>query len=773
MIKATCSLMAIAVGMLTANAARAQETSAPPSTAGQSGADAPDIVVTAQFREQRVQDIPIAVSALSAESLAQKGVTDIADAANLAPNVQLSSSAGNFGGMAAVYIRGVGQSDPYPALEPGVGIYIDDVYYGVLAGSVLDLVDTERVEVLRGPQGTLAGKNSLGGAIKIFSKRPGPTPDAFIEAGYGSRNSMSLRAATNVTLSDKLFARISVGAKHSDGYVDQLDYACATGNFAGGTARQGIGCKIGEQGGQRVFSGRLSLLWQPSNSIENLLVVDATRDRSENPAIKTLFQIPAWAGTNNYITGPESYTNYENYVVRPTGGSSAGKPFLMPDTTPVDAWGISNNLSVHLTDHLKLTSITGYRKTSSTLSTVIDGTPASILDQIWRLDHKQFTQELRLGGTVGKFLDWTIGGYYYHANGISTARVNIAGGFALGGGGANLDLLTYDIAKTELKSAFIHTVWHPAEGVSFTAAARYTDDSKDYTFNRLDPNGSPHPVLGSLNNVTVPYRGHRFDYRIGVDYKWSPNLMTYAQVSTGYKGGGVNPRPYSIAQALPFQPETLTAYEVGFKSQFANRRVTFNAAAFLNDYSNFQALLVTCPASAPPVNPCALTTNVGDARVKGVEVETVLEPVDGLKIDGSVGYLDFKYTKANAATGITLGMTNVYTPEWSGNAGIQYDIGLGAVGILRPRLDYSYRSSIQTEAVNAAVSSIAGRGLFNAKLTWLSADGDWQVNFSVLNLTDKFYYNAKFLRTVAPYFAGVGVVAPPRTFMFSIKRNFK
>lgn len=772
MMKVTCSALAIAAGLVAGTPAMAQQTE--PAPAQQPATEDFEIVVTAQFKEQRVQDIPIAVSALNSETLDQKGVADVAGAANLAPNVQLSSSAGNFGGMAAVFIRGVGQSDPYPALEPGVGMYIDEVYYGVLAGSVLDLVDVERVEVLRGPQGTLAGKNSLGGSIRIFSKRPGPTSDAFVEAGYGSRNSMSLRAATNVTLQeDKLFARISVGAKHSDGYVDQLDYACATGNFTGGTRRQGTGCKIGEQGGQRVFSGRLSLLWQPSGAIENLFVIDATRDRSQNPAIKTILQSPAWAAGNNYITGPESYTNYENYIARPTGGSSAGVPFFMPDITPVDAWGIANNLNVDLADNLKLTSITGYRKSNSVLSTVIDGTPASILDQVWRLDHEQFTQELRLSGTVGGFLEWTLGGYYYHADGISTARVNIAGGVAPGGGGANLDLLTYDIAKTESKSVFLHTIWGLAEGLNVTAAARYTSDAKDYTFNRLDPNGAPHPVLGALRNVTIPFRGNRFDYRLGVDYKWSPGLMTYAQVSTGYKGGGVNPRPYSIAQALTFQPETLTAYEAGIKSQFADRRVTFNVAAFLNDYSNFQAFLVTCPSSAPPANPCALTTNVGDARVKGIEGELVFEPVDGLTIDGSVGYLDFKYKRVTAATGITKSMTNVFTPEWSGNAGIQYDADLGKAGILKPRIDYNYRSSIQTEAVNSAISTVAGRGLFNAKLTWVSADEDWQAALSVANLANKFYYNAKFVRPVAPYFSGVGVVGMPRTFMFTVKRNFK
>ena len=162
------------------------------------------IVVTAQFREEDLQETPIAISAFNAEMLEDKGVSDIIGAANLAPNVQLSAGAGNFGGMAAIFIRGVGQSDPHFAVEPGVGMYIDDVYYGVLTGSIFELMDVDRVEVLRGPQGTLSGKNSIGGAVRLFSQKPGPEANAFVEAGYGSRDTMLARAATNLTLADGL-----------------------------------------------------------------------------------------------------------------------------------------------------------------------------------------------------------------------------------------------------------------------------------------------------------------------------------------------------------------------------------------------------------------------------------------------------------------------------------------------------------------------------------------------------------------------------------------
>jgi iron complex outermembrane receptor protein len=231
---ASISSAALAVGLAT-SPVHAQD--------NETGAyEADTIIVTAQFREQNIQDTPIAISAMSAEMLEERGVQDIIGAANLAPNVQLSSGAGNFGGMAAIFIRGVGQADPHFAVEPGVGMYIDDVYYGVLTGSIFELMDTDRIEVLRGPQGTLSGKNSIGGAVRLFSTRPGPDADAFVEVGYGSRNTMLGRAATNVTLADNLFARVSFGAKHSDGYVDRLDFGCASGNFSNGTGRTEVDC---------------------------------------------------------------------------------------------------------------------------------------------------------------------------------------------------------------------------------------------------------------------------------------------------------------------------------------------------------------------------------------------------------------------------------------------------------------------------------------------------------------------------------------------------
>jgi iron complex outermembrane receptor protein len=746
----------------------------------ESGGGLEEVVVTAQFREQRLQDTPIAISAITAEALEAKGATDIAMAANTAPNVALTRGAAGFGQMASVFIRGVGQADPHFAVEPGVGMYIDDVYYGVLTGAVFQLLDVDRVEVLRGPQGTLAGKNSIGGSIKLFSKRPSDQQDGFVEASYGSFNRVQARAAGNFTIvDDRLFGRVAVAGKHVDGYVTRLDHGCVTGTAA---ANRSLGpdCKLGTQGGEDFWSVRGALLWKVSDNIENLLSLDLIADNSENPPAKQLVQSPLWTGGANYLTGAGSYTNYENNLSTPAdllpgvfpAGTFRNAPFAMPSETPLRGSGVSNQLTVDFSDTLSLKSITALRRSDVTFVAPVDATPATVLDQVWRLKHKQFTQEFRLTGS-SEMLDWTAGLFYYKADGQSGGRVVIPGGLAVGGGGLGFDIFFQDPVETESKSAFLHTNWSLSDALSATAAVRYTEDSKQFTFNRWDIAGDPYFVLPGLVDFPVKYSGDRFDYRLGVDYQWNQDLMTYAQVSTGYKGGGVNPRPFFSTQAVTYKPETLTAYEVGLKSQLLDRRVQLNAAAFINKYKDFQSTLLRCPSLSPaPDSPCTQSTNVGDADIRGLEVELVVRPDNGLQLDLSAGWLDFEYQRINPDTGISLDMTNIYTPDFTMSAGLGYAIDLGDHGTLTPRVDYAYRSEIQSEAVNQAATRIDSRGVLDAKLTWSNRERSWDATLALTNLSDKFYYESMFGRPDPPYFSSTGRPGRPREWMLTIRRNF-
>ena len=750
---------------------QAPNAQAQPSTTSSADATNEDIVVTAQFRSQRLQDTPIAISAMSGDMLESKSASDIVSASTSVPNVNLSRGQGGFGQFASIFIRGVGQGDVHFAVEPGVGMYLDDVYYGVMSGAVFQLLDTERVEVSRGPQGTLSGKNSLGGSIKLYSKKPGPNPDGYVEVTGGGRNLISGRAASNLTLvDDKLYARISMAGRRRDGYLQRLDYGCVTGSTS--TGRTGPSCVLGTQGGEEVWSARAALRWLPTEGIENNLVVDIIRDTSENPAQKTTVQGASWAGSANYITGPTDYTNYANYVSRPTAPVTAPAYAMSPDST-LSGKGISNVLSIDLADHLKLTSITGYRTSSVNLSAQLDQTPASINDQNWHLEHKQFTQELRLAGKIGSLIDWVVGGYYYHAKGVSEGRVTISGGLAPGGGGVNLDTVFHDPVKTVSKSVFAHGEIHATDRLTLTLGGRYTDDRKDFTFNRYDAYGRPHPTLGSLLNLTRTFAGDRFDYRVNLNYKFSEAFMGYGQVSTGYKGGGINPRPFIASQALPFEPETLTTYELGFKSALLDRMVTFNAAGFFSKYKNVQGTLLRCDSISPSAGfPCTQTTNIGDAEIKGAEAEIAIRPIGGFSLDASIGYLDFEYKRVAATSGVTLAMTSIYTPKWTASGGIQYKAALGDWGSITPRLDVTHRSSVQTEAVNSARTQLEALTLANARLTWENDREDWSVTLSATNLFDKFYYESYSARPNAPYLSASARLGQPRQWQVTVKRTF-
>jgi iron complex outermembrane receptor protein len=731
-----------------------------------------EIIVTAQFREQSVQDTPLAISAFTGALLDKRGATDVVSAATTAPNVNLARGQGGFGQFASVFIRGVGQSDIHFAVEPGVGMYVDDIYYGVMSGAVFQLLDTDRIEVARGPQGTLSGKNSIGGSIKLYSTRPSDELDGYVELTSGGRDLLAGRAAANLTIvPDRLIARLSLAGRRRDGYLDRLDYGCVTGSTTG-TQRTGPSCVLGTQGGEEVWSGRASFLWQPSDAIENLLVVDMIEDSSENPAQKTFRQGVSWAGAANYITGPESYTNYEDYVSRPTSPVAA-PPYRMAENSTLDAKGLSNTLTVNLSPSLTFTSITGYRTSSTNLSAQLDQTPASINDQNWHLEHEQFTQELRLSGQVGSLLDWTVGGYYYRATGVSEGRVTISGGLAPGGGGVNLDTVFEDPVKSVSKSAFVHGVVHPLDGFNVTLGLRYTDDQKDFTFNRYDAYGRPHPTLGSLLDLKRTYAGDRIDYRVSADYEFSDSMMGYVQVSTGYKGGGINPRPFIASQALPFDPETLTTYEAGLKTSWFDRRLTLNGAAFYSKFKDLQGTLLRCDSISPaPGFPCTQTTNIGDADIKGAELELALRRLGGFSFDASVGYLDFEYQDVVPTSGVTLDMKSVYAPKLSFSAGAEYAFDIGDVGSLTPRLDLTHRSSVHTEAVNSPLTQLPELTLLNARLTWASADEDWAVTFAVTNLLGEFYAESLTARPNVPYFAAAYKLGQPRQWQVSVRRTF-
>ncbi|WP_126172297.1 TonB-dependent receptor [Altericroceibacterium xinjiangense] len=756
-----------------------------------------EIIVTAQFREQNLQDTPIAITAVDAATLNARSQTDVTDLGDFAPNVKIEPATGIQGNSVAAFIRGIGQADASFALEPGVGFYIDDIYYGTTFGAVMDLTDLQRVEVLRGPQGTLSGKNSVGGSIKLYTKEPNGAAEGFVQATYGSFDRIDLRASAGFAITDDLFARISGTSKSSDGFMKRLDYGCV--NPDSGIPQTGAAnedCVLGTEGGRDMQAVRLALRYAPIEvPLEINLRADYADDSSEtvatkliyadNPAIRSYVPGNPTAGVpfdSRFITGPESYTTYADYSTGGNYTSVFGFPYqVMPggfSTAPrstAESWGVAATVEYELSPNLSLTSITGYRSAEGTSGIDVDGSPLALLLQEFTYVHEQFTQEVRLSGQFGDgLIDTTVGGFYYDASDRIYGRSAIPT--------LLFDFIQDDDVSNRSISAFAHLEVHLTDRLDLIGGLRYTDDKKTYEYTRLNidrtvpappPPRNPPGVnflLIGLNGLEGTFEGDRIDYRIGANYDLTDDVMVYAQVATGFKGGGINPRPSAVDQVLTFGPEILTTYEAGAKAQLFDRRVRLNGAVFLNDYQDIQLVRYQCPDSA--VSNCSVPSNAGNAEIFGFELETFAEPIDNLQIDGSLGYLDFDYTEiTNPATLVTLDMIAPFISKWQTSAGVQYVVEMGSGAAITPRLDWSYRSDFYYNSINNPFNRIDGYSLFNARLTYDSPDRDWSLSAAVTNLTDKFYYTG-----VAENIGSFGVVTGnpgrPREWSISVTRNF-
>jgi iron complex outermembrane recepter protein len=792
-----------------------------------------EVIVTAQFRKQSAQDTPLAITAMSSALLESRNQVSVADVTNQAPNVTLKPAAGPFGPTLQAFIRGVGQYDFSYALEPGVGMYIDDVYFSTITGSNFDLLDLDRLEVLRGPQGTLAGQNSIGGAVKLYSKQPQGDDTGNVSITYGRFNRTDVRASADLSLiEDKLFARIAGVSRHQDGYVTRYDFACSHPQFGLPSTVTSETCKLGTEGGKSYDAARLALRWIANDDIEVNLSGDYTNDNSEaspltliyvgHPTIRRGGAVVATAGpgitpqgtstssyngltTDGTINGipmgtatgsafisytPFSaayqaqdtfsrspYINYSNYSNRnPLSGVAPGSadgtisnnPFSVEPVNQVSSYGYSGTVDWTLTDNQSIKSITAYRNYEGQWAVDEDATPIPVATLFNVVSHHQFSQELRWNSKWFDQLNTTFGGLYFKQKSHYGGRVDLEY--------SRLDFLENDDIPGKTKAVFANFDWEATDKLNLIAGARYTEQEKTFIFGRLPVPGA---LQGServtpLNNARATFSDELLDWRGAVQYKWTTDFMTYAQVSTGFKGGGINPRPFFVGQAQPFDSETLTAYEVGFKSDLFDGTVRVNAAAFLNKYEDIILTVNTCPFPGVPAVPCAAPLNAGAADVKGGELETEFYLFDGFSLDASASYLDFEYTSilpAAQAAGVTLDMETPFAPKWKFSAGAQYQLQLGDAGSLTPRLDWSYQAAFHSQPVNSAFNRVPNYYLVNGRLSWKSADEKWDLALEGTNLLDDLYY-LTFFDNQGSTQNTLAQPAPPRQWAVTVKRSF-
>ena len=821
------------------------------------------IVVTAEFREANLQDTPIAITAVNAEMLEARGQTDISQVANQAPNVSLTPQPQNGGTGLIAFIRGVGQVDFNYALDPGVGVYVDDVFIPTLSSSLLELMDLDRIEVLRGPQGTLAGKNSIGGSIKLFSARPEGDGSGYLRATYGSFDRIELRGMADFAITDDLAARVSGFGRSVDGYVTQLDYGLTHpgSNVPSNNARgRGNPDRI-TMGGSSTTAGRIALRWEPSDRFEWNISADYTSTKGEaGPTVL----IAAGAATGGAVpfdpfslgvshsaggpdapapipwlvgvdgtevqmscafvpAGPYSCDNlsgdfgnpgfiaYSNFLdARAPTSQAPFKPYAAQQNQDFSGWGIHSNMTYDISDDLQLVWIASWREYESKWGQDQDASPIPIAQLDNQLNHRAWSQEIRLNFELADGLvEGTVGGFYLDQDGEYTARVDL--------NYAGIDFIHGpDTTPSTTQALFATATLRPTDMLSLTGGIRYTKDEKTYTYFRSNPDGTvpfreadnqfvpgvpvcefflgaptfgptglgntPNCLLTGLFDVPGEFRGDRWDWRIAADYRFSDEFLAYASVTTGFKGGGVNPRPFFGPSAgdcadLPagstapcnqinsFNPETIITYEVGFKADLLDRTLRLNGALFWNDYTDIILQLSACPGS-----PCLQPNNVGSAEVKGFELEFSAYPVDGLSLDGGVSYLDFQYTDTGTS-GLTGDEITPYTPEWNFAFGIQYDHELASGASIMARFDGSYQSETFTDSFNTFWSRIDSRFLGNARLAYTTPGDDWTVALEVQNVFDRYYY-----QSVSDVTGSLGLVTGvpglPRTWALSVRRDF-
>ena len=834
---------------------------ATPAMAADQAAAAPDaatvgeVVVTAQFREQNVQQTPIAITAVNAAALEARSQTNILQVAQQAPNVTLQHGSGSTGPTMATFIRGVGQSDFNFAFEPGVGTYIDDVYFSTTLGSLFDLLDLDRVEILRGPQGTLAGMNSIGGSIKLYSKKPNGNGGGYVQATYGRFNRAEFRGSGDFTVvPDKLFFRLSGTATHQDGYVTRYDYACThpalASSFKINSGQTGSTCKLGTEGGKAYGAVRASLRWVPTEKLEVNLIGDYTHDRSEaipqtliyvgstvptgtapyynivpgttnttyprftsaptgglnmwNPTTQTSPYI-AYSPYGNYSGDTfthSPYVNYSTYTdVQPSDGSA---PWSATPAAWVSGYGVSGQIDYKFNDNLKFTNIASYRHYDAYWAQDYDAAPLSNAQLTYDIWHWQVSEEARLNGQMfGGKVDWVVGGFYFKQNSHYGGR-NELGPF---------EFVENDLTPAHNEAVFANASWRITDKLELNGGIRYSKEHKTFIFGRGGIPGNTYAPLCAANGVTYTpavqasfcalngvsgtYDGDNVDYRAVLQYQWTSDFMTYASIATGFKGGGINPRPYYPDNVRPFDPETLTSYEVGFKSSMLDRKLRLNVSLFDSEYKSYIAgVVTTAVAGQTPTNPgcffntseapnCSFYVNAGNARLRGAEAEIQFRPVDGLLIDGSLSYLDFKWkTLTGCATllgacpngisgglgaGIRYGMQAPFSPKWKYSLGVQYEIPVG-FGSLTPRFDVSYQSSFYGNVINNVFNQVPGYTLMNARLTYRPKDSMWEGSFEVTNLANKLYYYATFPNNSNA--TVTGEPAPPRQWAVTVKRKF-
>ena len=765
-----------------------------------------EITVTARKREESLQDTPISVAAFTSADLEARGAVDFSEIGEFTPNVTFDYTSAIAAGNSAaiVMIRGVGAADWTIGTDPGVGIYLDGVYISRTIGSVMDTVDVERIEVLRGPQGTLFGRNTIGGAISVVTKKP--DLEAFsgrAELTFGSYDRIDGSAYINLPISDTMAASASFSKRTRDGYVENL--------FPGAP----------DLGDNDDTSTRVAFRWQPSDS----LTFDLTGDYSvtdEAPAANVLIGTTPNQGFYNFtnvliggpgclgdpapaaaLTNPNCYN--DQWAVGPFQTYSShvsSTPQLQSDDafgltvkpeSSITTWGIGGTIEWDISDNVTVKSITAHRRIEDgfwSRDSSHSGNQGHVLARTTNaFEQSQTSQEFQLlASAFDDRLNFILGTFYMQEKAYHKDVVELVLNTVFDSGG---------ITDNSSSAVFAQGTYDVTDKLALTLGIRYTDEDKEFSARSTTGLDEANAATGGggliagmrdcYNNVIgtpgngacllptepVTSNANELEPYVNVAYQFTDDFMAYGSYSEGFKGGAFTQRVFPPALETPTSnPEYVKVYEGGFKSTWLDSRLRVNGALFFTDYTDLQ-INVSAGTGTGAIGD--VTKNAAAAEILGFELEVTAVPVPEALIQVGIGYLDAEYTEIESLNGVPLPGIVIDTdselvnaPKWNIVAAASYEYNIGDWGTLTPRVDLSHTSRTENEAANDPRLSQGSNTLVNLSMTWRDVNDVWSVTAAGKNVTDETY----LVTGVSGSGIVEGVYGLPATWSLSIRRNF-
>lgn len=706
-----------------------------------------EITVSARRRDESLETVPVAITAFSGEDMKDLQANSIDGLQGAVPNMNIVQGRGSSSAV-NIFIRGIGQPDALQTFDPGVGMYVDDVYYSRIQGALISLFDVERVEVLRGPQGTLYGKNSTGGAVKVVTKNPPEATEGSVEAGFGNFGRREGKFYLGGPLAGAWSASIAGAVTQTDGYVTDPS----------------TGHKYNDEDTKAV---RGKLRYHPSENFDAVLSLDYTKMDTAltlGQPVSSLTRTDLAFGTV-VLLKPDPDEKYD-FKSRTSFSPDKGQH--------LKHGGAALNLNWKLSEQWNLKSISAFRKLDSDSYIDIDASQFQLGDVMVNFHQKQASQELQLQYDNGSNLQAVYGLYYLRETVPSHQEAYADDLFALAGTPITFLRTIDDDLTTTTYAGFGHVNWEFVPSWTLAAGVRYSSDHKDYDRTTSTFWGQPFTAINETVAFTGNKRWNAWTPTLSLQKQFDPQTMGYVSASRGFKSGGFNGRANSAAETrtAEYNPEYVWTYELGLKWRSADNKLQANIAAFHSDYTDFQARVseVQNPGSITPTFAFPVI-NAAKLKMDGIEFEGAAVFDDGTRLSAQVGYLDARYAKfvdhrldpSDPLYNPSLHDHVPFSPSWTSRVAATHAFNLGNGSAITIGADWSYRSETwlsvdNYDALSQKAYSVTGLfGIYD------SADGHWQFRTGVRNLGDKVY------KTDGQEFSSVGNI---RTAYYGMPRNW-